>query len=71
MSMKKGKSICHHISCPTNAAGRRLLYVACTRAQTLLYIVYARERAVGGKKKDKRLSAFVSIVKGKNEVRVS
>ncbi|KDR76278.1 hypothetical protein GALMADRAFT_225966 [Galerina marginata CBS 339.88] len=46
---------------------RRLLYVACTRAQALLYILHSKKRMVGGKTKEKKLSDFVSVVRGKNE----
>lgn len=41
---------------------RRLLYVACTRAQCLLYILYSRNRQVAGQTKSKTLSEFISAV---------
>ncbi|KAF9065598.1 P-loop containing nucleoside triphosphate hydrolase protein [Rhodocollybia butyracea] len=41
---------------------RRLLYVACTRAQSLLYLSHATSRKVAGETKTKELSAFVSSV---------
>ncbi|KAE9400182.1 UvrD-helicase-domain-containing protein [Gymnopus androsaceus JB14] len=41
---------------------RRLLYVACTRAQSLLYLSHATQRKVGGETKSKDLSVFVSAV---------
>ncbi|KAF8962796.1 UvrD-helicase-domain-containing protein [Flammula alnicola] len=46
---------------------RRLLYVACTRAQSLLYILHSIKRQVAGRTKDKKLSDFVSVVRTKNE----
>ncbi|KAF9485206.1 P-loop containing nucleoside triphosphate hydrolase protein [Pholiota conissans] len=46
---------------------RRLLYVACTRAQTLLYLLHATERQVAGKTKKKLLSTFISAVQQKNQ----
>ncbi|KAF9565266.1 UvrD-helicase-domain-containing protein [Agrocybe pediades] len=45
---------------------RRLLYVACTRAQSLLYLMFAKSRTVGGKTQTKQLSKFVSAVYNKN-----
>ncbi|KAF9532506.1 P-loop containing nucleoside triphosphate hydrolase protein [Crepidotus variabilis] len=45
---------------------RRLLYVACTRAQSLLYLLYSSKRQVAGKAKDKGLSPFVSVPLEKN-----
>ncbi|KAJ7664695.1 P-loop containing nucleoside triphosphate hydrolase protein [Mycena rosella] len=39
---------------------RRLLYVACTRAQSLLYLLHAAKRKVGGETKTKDLSEFVA-----------
>ncbi|KIM39808.1 hypothetical protein M413DRAFT_74334 [Hebeloma cylindrosporum] len=47
---------------------RRLLYVACTRAQTLLYMLYSHTRQVAGKTKQKKLSDFILAARGKNEV---
>ncbi|KAF5391670.1 hypothetical protein D9757_002375 [Collybiopsis confluens] len=41
---------------------RRLLYVACTRAQSLLYLTHATSRKVAGDIKTKELSAFISSV---------
>ncbi|KAJ3885161.1 P-loop containing nucleoside triphosphate hydrolase protein [Lentinula edodes] len=41
---------------------RRLLYVACTRAQSLLYLSYATQRKVSGETKTRDLSPFVSSV---------
>ncbi|KAJ7713348.1 P-loop containing nucleoside triphosphate hydrolase protein, partial [Mycena maculata] len=38
---------------------RRLLYVACTRAQTLLYLSHVSKRKVGGETKTKEISEFV------------
>lgn len=49
---------------------RRLLYVACTRAQSLLYILYSRKRQVAGKTKFNTLSDFISAVCEKDNVRV-
>jgi len=41
---------------------RRLLYVACTRAQGLLYLSHAAVRKVAGETKTKKLSEFVSVI---------
>ncbi|KAJ3997410.1 P-loop containing nucleoside triphosphate hydrolase protein [Lentinula boryana] len=41
---------------------RRLLYVACTRAQSLLYLSYATQRKAAGETKARDLSPFVSSV---------
>ncbi|KAK7061228.1 ATP-depentend DNA [Favolaschia claudopus] len=41
---------------------RRLLYVACTRAQSLLYLSHVTKRKVGGETKTRDLSEFVSAV---------
>ncbi|KAH9481404.1 ATP-dependent DNA helicase srs2 [Psilocybe cubensis] len=46
---------------------RRLLYVAFTRAKSLLYVLMAEKRVVAGKTKSKRLSNFVASVRGKDE----
>ncbi|KAF7354819.1 ATP-dependent DNA helicase PcrA [Mycena sanguinolenta] len=40
--------------------GRRLLYVACTRAQSLLYLSHVSKRKVGGETKTKDVSEFIS-----------
>ncbi|THV07389.1 UvrD-helicase-domain-containing protein [Dendrothele bispora CBS 962.96] len=45
---------------------RRLLYVACTRAQSLLYISHASQRKVAGETKGKELSGFISAVAKQN-----
>ena len=47
---------------------RRLLYVACTRAQSLLYILYSSKRQIAGKIKYNSLSKFISAVCEKDEV---
>jgi hypothetical protein len=39
---------------------RRLLYVACTRAQGLLYLTYATSRKIGGVDKSRELTSFVA-----------
>lgn len=49
---------------------RRLLYVACTRAQALLYLSHANMRKVAGETKTKKLSEFVSVVTNQNPVGV-
>ena len=49
---------------------RRLLYVACTRAQCLLYILYSEQRKVAGKARAKCLSEFVDVPREKNAVRL-
>ncbi|KAL0954493.1 hypothetical protein HGRIS_003461 [Hohenbuehelia grisea] len=41
---------------------RRLLYVACTRAQALLYLTSASKRLISGETKNTTLSTFVSTV---------
>lgn len=41
---------------------RRLLYVACTRAQSLLYLSHASKRKVAAETKSKELSEFVGVV---------
>ncbi|KAF8638307.1 hypothetical protein AX17_002327 [Amanita inopinata Kibby_2008] len=43
---------------------RRLLYVACTRAQGLLYLSYAQKRNVAGITRDRHRSTFISAVVG-------
>ncbi|KAF7318043.1 ATP-depentend DNA [Mycena chlorophos] len=42
------------------AEERRLLYVACTRAKSLLYITHVSKRKVGGETKNKDISEFVA-----------
>ncbi|KAK7689081.1 hypothetical protein QCA50_007772 [Cerrena zonata] len=42
---------------------RRLLYVACTRAQGLLYFSYANSRMVSGETKDQEISEFLRAVR--------
>ncbi|KAF8602376.1 UvrD-helicase-domain-containing protein [Ceratobasidium sp. AG-I] len=41
---------------------RRLLYVACTRAQALLYLTHSSSRMVGGETRKTTLSEFASCV---------
>ncbi|KAK1224989.1 ATP-dependent DNA helicase srs2 [Marasmius sp. AFHP31] len=41
---------------------RRLLYVACTRAQSLLYLSHSSTRKVGGDEKPRDLSTFIESV---------
>lgn len=48
---------------------RRLLYVACTRAQGLLYLSHAAKRKVAGETKTKELSEFISAVTKQNQAR--
>lgn len=44
---------------------RRLLYVACTRAQGLLYLSYSTSRMFAGETKSKELSEFIyAVLKG-------
>ncbi|KAG6909068.1 hypothetical protein DXG01_002221 [Tephrocybe rancida] len=45
---------------------RRLLYVACTRAQGLLYLTHAESRSIAGNKKGRVVSPFISAVKWDN-----
>ena len=47
---------------------RRLLYVACTRAQGLLYLTHAAKRKVNGEQKTKEVSPFLAAVTKKNKV---
>jgi hypothetical protein len=49
---------------------RRLLYVACTRAQCLLYLSHVEKRKVAGETKNKLLSPFLATIKQENQVRV-
>ncbi|KAF8627011.1 hypothetical protein AX15_004594 [Amanita polypyramis BW_CC] len=44
---------------------RRLLYVACTRAQGLLYLTYAQRRKIAGRSKDVDRSNFIQQVLNK------
>jgi len=46
---------------------RRLLYVACTRAQGLLYLSHSSKRKVAGETKTKELSDFISVVTKANQ----
>ncbi|KAL5640278.1 hypothetical protein ACGC1H_007523 [Rhizoctonia solani] len=41
---------------------RRLLYVACTRAQALLYLTHSSSRMVGGETRKTTLSEFVTCI---------
>uniref|UniRef100_V5EY98 DNA 3'-5' helicase n=1 Tax=Kalmanozyma brasiliensis (strain GHG001) TaxID=1365824 RepID=V5EY98_KALBG len=49
------------------AEERRLLYVAMTRAETMLYLTHATARMQGGETQDKILSNFVSSVAPKKD----
>ncbi|KAL9714066.1 ATP-dependent DNA helicase srs2 [Leucoagaricus gongylophorus] len=42
---------------------RRLLYVACTRAQCLLYLSYTERRKIAGEAKNKTLSPFLTSIR--------
>jgi DNA helicase-2/ATP-dependent DNA helicase PcrA len=48
---------------------RRLLYVACTRAQTLLYLTHSSKRKIAGEFKTRELSEFISPICSQNPVR--
>ncbi|KAL1707981.1 P-loop containing nucleoside triphosphate hydrolase protein [Schizophyllum commune] len=50
-----------------HAEERRLLYVACTRAQGLLYLTHAAKRKVNGEQKTKEVSPFLAAVTKKNK----
>ncbi|KAL6298631.1 P-loop containing nucleoside triphosphate hydrolase protein [Sparassis latifolia] len=50
------------VSCP------RLLYVACTRAQGLLYLSHTASRMVAGMSMKKALSEFIAVVRRNNPV---
>ena len=43
-----------------HAPHRRLLYVACTRAQGLLYLTHATSRMVAGEQKQANVSPFIA-----------
>ena len=43
-----------------HAPHRRLLYVACTRAQGLLYLTHATSRMVAGEQKPTGISPFIA-----------
>jgi hypothetical protein len=49
---------------------RRLLYVACTRAQSLLYLSHVSKRKVGGETKTKDISEFISAATKEHSVSV-
>ncbi|KAA1467450.1 UvrD-helicase-domain-containing protein [Dentipellis sp. KUC8613] len=58
-----------HIRSEDEAEERRLLYVACTRAQSLLYLLTTVERMVGGARKARDLSFFVTrAIKAKRDL---
>ncbi|KAM5530408.1 hypothetical protein V8D89_015919 [Ganoderma adspersum] len=48
---------------------RRLLYVACTRAQGLLYLTHATSRMVAGEQKPAELSPFIAAVRSDAKTR--
>ncbi|KIY44056.1 P-loop containing nucleoside triphosphate hydrolase protein [Fistulina hepatica ATCC 64428] len=50
------------------AEERRLLYVACTRAQGLLYLSHAAKRRVAGETKTRDISEFMSALLKENSV---
>ena len=50
------------------ASKRRLLYVACTRAQSLLYLSHSSKRKVGGETKTKEISEFVAAATKEHSV---
>ncbi|KAG1729658.1 P-loop containing nucleoside triphosphate hydrolase protein, partial [Suillus paluster] len=59
---------CIHSSILTGSS-RRLLYVACTRAQTSLYLTHALMRKVAGVSKTRDLSEFISKIRSQCPVR--
>ncbi|KAJ7122967.1 P-loop containing nucleoside triphosphate hydrolase protein [Mycena epipterygia] len=48
---------------------RRLLYVACTRAQSLLYLSHVSKRKVGGETKTREISEFIAAATKEHTVR--
>ncbi|EIN10179.1 UvrD-helicase-domain-containing protein, partial [Punctularia strigosozonata HHB-11173 SS5] len=49
---------------------RRLLYVACTRAQGFLYLTHVSNRMAGGEAKKRELSEFISVLSKAPRVRI-
>ncbi len=68
MSKKKGLVNLFEIVLPKLNTTRRLLYVACTRAQCLLYLSHAEKRNIAGETKTRTMSPFLSAVRSENEV---
>ncbi|KAG1883398.1 P-loop containing nucleoside triphosphate hydrolase protein, partial [Suillus subluteus] len=58
-----------HGTFPFYRSIRRLLYVACTRAQTSLYLTHTSKRKVAGVFKSRDLSEFISKICSKYPVR--
>jgi len=58
----------HSFSIP-HLQGRRLLYVACTRAQGLLYLTHSTKRMFAGESKTKDVSEFITAARKDNVVR--
>ncbi|KAJ7604586.1 P-loop containing nucleoside triphosphate hydrolase protein [Mycena polygramma] len=50
---------------------RRLLYVACTRAQSLLYLSHVSKRKFGGETKTKEISEFIAAATKEHPVGLS
>lgn len=48
---------------------RRLLYVACTRAQCLLYLSHTEKRKIAGETKTQIMSPFLSAIKTEAQAR--
>jgi hypothetical protein len=70
MMMKKSGASNSSMADIVFMSSRRLLYVACTRAQCLLYLTHAESRMSCGTTKESRLSPFLTCISTSPEVRV-
>ena len=66
--MRTSADLAENLTKHITLSQRRLLYVACTRAQTLLYLTHANSRMFAGEARKKDLSEFVSIALKDNQV---
>ncbi len=70
VSKKKGLVDVFETVLPKLNTIRRLLYVACTRAQCLLYLSHAEKRNIAGETKTRTISPFLAAVRTENQASI-
>lgn len=68
ISQKNGKHVFPLNIRGLDSVSRRLLYVACTRAQGLLYLTCSGSRMMNGERMNKEPSEFVKAILDKKPV---